>query len=163
MLLCTCRCEPATNQNTLCNFIHSPTNYYIVVSNETDTILQSVGVLARDKNSKCNQFIVFFLCFYLFRNCELHNTSDPSSSWQLSICENRCSDLKMLSIECIDQLSIQTLLNNSNSEAIHRLVAWAFNFSCYDPTTYAVPGVPIGNTSCDNVNYIDDLLPRKCR
>ena len=120
-----------------------------------------MGVLAQNKNSKCNQFIVFFLCFYLFRNCELHNTSDPSSDWQLSICENRCSDIKTLFIECIDQLSIQTLLNNSNNEATHIFIAWILNFNCSDPTTYAVPGVPIGNTytSCDNVNYIDGLLP----
>ena len=163
IILCTCRCEPATDQRTLCNFIHSPTNYYIVVTNESEAILQSVGVLAQNKNSKCNQFIVFFLCFYLFRNCELHNTSDPSTGWQLSICTNRCSDLKTLSVECIDEYSINALLEMSDNEAIPIFIAWAANFRCSDPSTYGVPGVPIGNTSCDDVSYIDSLLPSKCR
>ena len=39
------------------------------------------------------------------------------------------------------------------------MVAQAFNFDCYDPTTYAVPGVPLSNTSCDNISFIDGLLP----
>ena len=158
ILLCTCRCEPATDQTTLCNFIHSPTNYYIVVTNESEAILQSVGVLAKNKDLKCNQFFAFSLCLYLFRNCELHNTSDPSSGWQLSVCKNRCSDLNKLTVECIDQSGIQTLLENSNNEAIPIFIAWALNFNCSDPTSYAVPGVPISNT-CDNISFIDGLLP----
>ena len=160
MLLCTCRCEPAiaTDQTTLCPFIHSSTNYYIVVSNESKAILQSVGVLAKNKDFKCHQFIGFSLCLYLFRNCELRNTSDPSSGWQLSVCKNRCSDLSKLSLECVNQSNIPTLLENNN-EAIHIFIAWALNFNCSDPTSYAVPGVPISNTSCDNVSFIDGLLP----
>ena len=145
----------------MCTFIHSIT-HHIVVSNESDAILQSVSELrqSNSKSNKCNQFIDFFLCFYLFRNCELRNTSDPSSGLQLSICQSKCSGLFEIGNECLDESDFQTLLEISKyNEAVQEITAWAFNFNCYDPTTYAIPEVPISNTSCDNVSFIDDLLP----
>ena len=160
ILLCTCRCEPATKQSSVCAFIPSHTNYHIVVSNESEAVLQSFVALAHSKNNKCNQFIVFSVCFYLFRNCELRNTSVPSSGLQLSICQSKCSDFIELIVECIDDGNFETVLNDSNyNEAVHKFVAWTFNFNCYGPTSYAVPGIPISNTSCDNLSSIDDLLP----
>ena len=116
--------------------------------------------LTQSKTNKCKQFIAFFLCFYLYRTCELRNTSDPSSGWQLSICKNKCASLVKVGIECLNESNFQTALENSNNnEAVQEIVALSLNFNCYDPTTYAVPGVPISNTSCDNIIFIDDLLP----
>ena len=92
----------------------------------------------------------------MFRNCELHNTSDPSSGLQLSICKSKCSGLSKIGVECINESDLQTLLEISN---YNEIIAWALNFNCYDPSTYAVPGVPISNTSCDNLSFIDGLLP----
>ena len=122
--------------------------------------MQSVSELRQSENNKCNQLIAFFLCYYLFRNCELRNTSDPSSGLQLSICRSKCSGLLKVGNECLDESDFQTVLEiSNNNEAVHEIVAWALNFDCYDPTAYAVPGVPISNTSCDNIGLIDGLLP----
>ena len=160
IFLCSYRCEPATKHTNLCNFIHSTTHYHIVVSNESEAILQSVGELIQSKSNKCNQFIGFAICLYLFRNCELHNTSVPSSGLQLSVCQSKCPSLLKIANECIDESDFQTLLENSNyNEAVREIVVWTMNFNCYDPTTYAVPGVPISNTSCHNMSFIDGLLP----
>ena len=100
--------------------------------------------------------MAFSFCLYLFRNCELRNTSDPSSGLQLSICQSKCSGLSEIGVECINESDLQTLLEISN---YNEIIAWALNFSCYDPMTYTVPGVPISNTSCDNISFIDGLLP----
>ena len=144
----------------MCNFIHSATHYHIVVTNESETILQSVTELIQSKSNKCNQFIAFSLCLYLFRNCELRKTSDPSSGLQLSVCQSKCSGLLKVASECLDESDFQTALEISNyNKAVHEIVAWTLNFNCYDPTTYAVPGVPISNTSCNNLSFIDGLLP----
>ena len=144
----------------MCNFIRSATNYHIIVSNESDALLLGLNDLKQSKSNKCNQFIAFSICLYLFRNCELRNTSDPSSGLQLSICKSKCSSLLKVSSECFPKRDFQTAHENSNNnEALQEIVGWAFNFSCYDPTTYAVPGVPISNTSCDNISFIDGLLP----
>ena len=144
----------------MCSFIHSPPHYHMVISNESEAILQSLSELRQIKSNKCNQFIAFFLCFYLFRNCELRNTSDPSSGWQLSVCQSKCPSLFKVGIECLDESDFQTALENSNNnEAVQEIVALSSNFNCYDPTTYAVPGVPISNTSCDDISFIDRLLP----
>ena len=160
IFLCTCRCEPVTEHTNVCNFIRSITHYHTVVSNESEAILESLSDLTRSKSNKCNQFIAFFLCYYLFRNCELHNTSDPTSGLQLSICKSKCSDLYKVGSECLDESDFHTALEISKyNKAVHEIVAWAFNFSCSNPTTYAVPGVPISNISCDNVSFIDGLLP----
>ena len=143
----------------MCNFIHDfPIHYHIVVSNESEAMLQSVSDFTRSKNNKCNQYSAFTICFYLYRKCELHNSSDPSSGLQLSICQNKCSSLLKLSVECIDENDFQTGLEDSN---FREMVAWGLNFNCYNPITYAVPGVPISNTSCDNISFIDGLLPSK--
>ena len=140
----------------MCNFIHdhSPTRYHIVVSNESEAILQTVSELKQSESNKCNQFFAFFLCFYLFRNCELHNSSDPSSGLQLSICQSKCSSLLKFTSECLDESNFKNV-----DEALQEIVAWASNFNCYNPSTYVVPGVSISNTSCDNVSFIDGLLP----
>ena len=160
IFLCTCRCEPVTGHTSLCDFIHSFTHYHIVVTNESEVIMQAAFELAQRKNSKCNQFLAYSLCLYLFRNCELRNTSDPSSGWQLGICKNRCSDLMKVGVECFNGSHFQTAVENlSDNEDIIEFAAWAMNFSCYDPTTYAIPGVPISNTSCDNISFVDGLLP----
>ena len=45
------------------------------------------------------------------------------------------------------------------NEEIFKLDAYVSNFNCSDSTTYAVPGVPISNTSCDDISFIDGLLP----
>ena len=159
IFLCACRCERATKQTNVCNFIHSPTHYHIVVSNESEAILQSLSDLTWSKSNKCNQFIAFSLCYYLFRYCELQNTSDPSSGLQLSICKSKCSGLLEIGSECLYESDLQTLLEFSNyNKAVQEIVAWALNFSCHVPTTYAVPGVPISNTSCDNISFIDGLI-----
>ena len=63
-----------------------------------------------------------------------------------------------MTAECLDEDDFQTGLEDSNYK---EMVTWALNFNCYNPTTYAVPGVPISNTSCDNISFIDDLLPSK--
>ena len=123
-------------------------------------IVQAVFELTQRNNNKCGQFIAFSLCFYLFRNCELRNTSDPSSGLQRSVCKNRCSDLMKVGVECFNENHFQTVVENlSDNEDIFKLDAWVSNFDCYDPTTYAVPGVPISNTSCDNISFINGLLP----
>lgn len=155
LFLCTCRCQPAKGESTLCNFIHSPTNYHIVVSNESDVILQALSQHTQTNSNKCNQFSAFFICLYLFRSCKLHNVSDPSSAVQLSVCQNKCPAIFKLSDECVDRMTVQTLLNSSG--ALHTFIDWALNFSCYDPTSYAVPQVPISDT-CDNISFIDALL-----
>ena len=122
--------------------------------------MQAAFEYTQRKNNKCNQFLVFSLCVYLFRNCELHNTSDPSSGLQLSVCKNRCPDLMKVGVECFNESHFQTVVETlSDNESILKLAAWGLNFNCYDPTTYAVPGVPISNTSCDNISFIDNLLP----
>ena len=158
--LCTCRCGLATKLTNVCIFIYYATHYHIVVSNESEAILQSMIELPQKKSNVCNRFITFSICFFLFRKCELRNTSDPSSGWQLSICKNKCSGLKKVARECLDETDFQNLLESLNySEPAQEIVAWALNFDCYDPTTYAVPGVPISNTSCDNISFIDRLLP----
>ena len=162
-IYCTCRCELATKHASVCDFLDSATHYHIVVSNESEAILaialQSLSKLIRSKSNKCNQFIIFSLCFYLFRYCELHNTSDPSSGLQLSVCQSKCSSLIMIGSECLYESDFQTLLEVSNyNEAIQEIAVWALNFDCYNPITYAVPGVPISNTSCDNISFIDGLL-----
>ena len=159
MLLCTCRCEPVSKQTTVCSFIRSDTNYHIVVSNEIKEIVDSVAVLQQNKSNKCNQFLAFSLCLYLFRNCELSNASDPSSGLQLSICTSKCSSLYKVSGECIDDSNLMTVRNYSNNQAVHELIAWSNNFDCYDPSTYTLPNVPISNTSCDDISFIDRLLP----
>ena len=160
--LCPYRCEPATEHTSVCNFIHSAATYYhIVVSNESDAILKSLSDLThvQSKSNKCNQFFAFALCLYLFRNCELRNISDSSSGLQLSICKSKCSGLLKVTSECLYESDFRTLLEiSNNNEAVHEIVVWSLNFDCYDPTTYAVPGVPISNTSCDNISFIDGLL-----
>ena len=144
----------------MCSFIHSPPHYHMVISNESEAILQSMSELRQIKSNKCNQFIHFFLCFYLFRNCELRNTSDPSSGLQLSVCKSKCSSLFKVGSECFDESNFQIALENSNNnEAVQELAATSLNFNCYIPSTYAIPEVPISNTSCDNISFIDDLLP----
>ena len=104
--------------------------------------------------------MAFSFCLYLFRSCELRNTSDPSSGLQLSICKSKCSSLSKIGVECINETDFQTLLEISKyNEVVHEIVVWALNSDCYNPTTYAVPGVPISNTSCNNISFIDGLLP----
>ena len=145
----------------MCNFIQSPTNYHIVVTNESEAVLQTLGDFTQSNSNKCNQLSAFFLCFYLFRNCELHNTSDPSSGLQLSICQSKCPSLFKVGAECFEESNFQTstvLEKSNNNTAVQEIVATALKFNCHDPTTYAVPGVPISNTACDNVSFIDDLL-----
>ena len=159
--LCTCRCELDAEQNP-CAFIHSHSlhsHYHIVVTNETEATLQSWNDLTRSKSKKCNQFIAFSLCFYLFRNCELRNTSDPSSGLQLSICKRKCSGLTKLGNECFDESDISALENSNYTKTEYDIIAYALIFNCSDPSTYAVPGVPISNTSCDDIDFIDGLLP----
>ena len=115
----------------MCNFIRSATHYHIVVSNESEAILKSLSDLTQSKSNKCNQFIAFFLCFYLFRNCELHNATDTSSGLQLSICQSKCSSLLKVGNECFAKRDFLTALEISNyNEAVQEIVAWAFNFSC---------------------------------
>ena len=144
----------------MCNVIHSVTHYHIVVSNESEVIVQAAFELAQRNNNKCNQFIAFSFCHYLFRNCELRNSSDPSSGLQLSVCKNRCSDLMKVGVECFNESLFRTVVENlSDNEDIFKLAAWTLNFNCSDPTSYAVPGVPISNTSCDDISFIDGLLP----
>ena len=161
MLLCTCRCEPASKQSetTVCSFIRSDTKYHIVVSNEIKEIVDSVAVLQQNKSDKCNQYLAFTLCLYLFRNCELSNVSDPSSGLQLSICTSKCSSLYKVADECIDDSNFITVGQSSNNTAVHELIAWTANFNCFDPSTYTLPNVPISNTSCDHISFIDGLLP----
>ena len=159
MLLCTCRCEPATKQTNLCTFINSPTNYHIVASNESEAILDSFSVVLTNKSEECSQFIVFSLCFYLFRNCELHNASDPSSGLQLSVCKSKCSDISTVASGCFDISTIETVRKNSSNKAVQEFVAWSYLFNCSVPSTYTLPNVPISNTSCDNLTFIDRLLP----
>ena len=146
-------------QSRLLCFIRSDTNYHIVVSNETEAILDSVAVLKQNTSDKCNQFLAFTLCLYLFRNCELSNASDPSSGLQLSICTSKCSSLYKVSGKCIDDSNLMTVRNYSNNQAVHELIAWSNNFDCFDPSTYTLPNVPISNTSCDDISFIDGLLP----
>ena len=110
--------------------------------------------LTQSKSNKCNQLNTFFICFYLFRNCELRNTSDPSSGLQLSICQSKCSGILKIGSECITE---NNFVENSN-EAVQELTDLALKFNCYNPSTYAVPEVPISNTSCDNISFIDGLL-----
>lgn len=154
------RCEPATKLTNVCGFFPSPTSYRISVHNESEVILQSVVDLAHSKNNKCNQLVAFSACFYLFRNCELRNASDPSSGVQLRICQNKCPGLTQLIYECIDADNFQTVIEDSNyNEAVLELVDWALNFSCHNLSTYILPKVPISNTLCDNISFIDDLLP----
>ena len=122
--------------------------------------MQAAFELTQRNNKKCNQFIAFSFCHYLFRNCELRNTSDPSSGLQLSVCKNRCSDLMKVDVECFNESHFQTVVENlSDNEDIFKLAAWSLNFNCSDPTTYALPGVPISNTSCDDISFIDGMLP----
>ena len=139
----------------MCTLIHdySPTHYYIVFSNGSKALLQSVSEFTQGKNNKCNQFITFTFCSYLFRSCELHNLSDPSSGLQLSICQSKCSSLLKVTSECLDESNFQNV-----DEALQEIVAWYLNFNCYNPSSYAIPGVPISNTSCDNISFIDGLL-----
>ena len=139
----------------MCNFINSTTHYHIVVTNESEAILQSVNELTQTKNNKCNQFIAFSLCLYLFRNCELRNSSDPSSGMQLSICQSNCYGLLRITVECLDDSDFRALLQNSNYN--EEIAAWALNFNCYNPSTYGIPGVPISKTSCNNISFIDGL------
>ena len=143
----------------MCSFIRSNTNYRIVVSNETEAILDSVAVLKQNNSDKCNQFLAFTLCLYLFRNCELSNVSDPSSALQLSICTSKCSSLHKVASKCIDESNYETVAQYSNNQAVHQLIAWTRNFDCFNRSTYTLPNVPISNTSCDDISFINGLLP----
>ena len=161
IFLRTCRCEPATKLTNVCTFMHSHSlhsHYHIVIFNESEAILQLVGEITQNKSNKCNQLNAFFLCFYLFRKCELRNASDPSSGFQLSICQSTCSGLLKFDKKCFDESDFTALKNLNYSETVLEIATWAFNFNCYDPSTYAVPKVPISNTSCDDMSFLDGVL-----
>ena len=107
-------------------------------------------------NSKCNQFLALALCFYLFRSCEIHNVSDPTSGSQLPICRNKCAGLDIFYQECYNK---DDTIINSQDEVLLRLASLAEGFTCSDPDTYIIPQVPVSNRSCDDLSYIDYLLP----
>lgn len=152
------RCEPAKYRDA-CSIIRSSTNFQIVVSNESLIILQHVSKVIENKSNKCSRFISFFLCFYFFRECELSNVSNPSSGSQLIICRDKCAGVTELYQECvISGDNLETIAENSDSQAVHKFVSKAMGFMCSDPKTYAIAGVPISNTSCNDMSYIESLL-----
>ena len=130
----------------------------MAVSNQSEFILRHVSGITGNKTSKCSQFIAFALCFYLFRNCELGNVSDPTSGSQLIICSEKCTGVTELYKECISVENLQLAVNTQN-EALRTLFSLAARFVCSEPDTYIIPHVPVSNKSCDNFSYIDHLLP----
>ena len=156
------RCEQLVPHNSACGFILSRTKYKMAITNESEFILQhlsdatgSIGITS----SKCDQFVIFALCFYLFRSCELRNDSDPASGSQLTICKNKCGGIDEVYQECINKDKVQIFVANSTNEVLHHLVTLSERFMCSDPNTYIIPQVPVSNRSCDDVSYIDHLLP----
>ena len=129
----------------------------MAVSNQSEFIVQRVSEITANKSSECGQFIAFALCFYLFRNCELSNFSDPTSGAQLIICSEKCMGITELYKECV--IKQKFVVNTFESEALHSLISLAARFECSNPDTYIIPHVPISNRSCDNFSYIDHLLP----
>ena len=144
----------------MCSFYPSPTNYEIIITNESQFIVQSLSDSIRKIRNKCNQFLAFGLCFYMYRSCELHNVSDPDSGSQLPICRNKCEGLDRLAQECNKEV-LQFLFESLQNKALEDLVSLAARFMCSDPNTYIIPQVPVSNKSCDNLSYIDHLLPRE--
>ena len=63
--------------------------------------------------------------------------------------------------ECFDESDFTSLETSNYTKTEQKIITWVLNLNCYDPTSYAVPEVPISNTSCDNVSYIDGLLPSR--
>ena len=114
--------------------------------------MENVRELITNKSSKCTHFIAYMLCFYMFRVCE------PSDGSQLIICTDKCPGMTTLYQECISRSTLESVLENSQDDAVIKLMSSAANFSCSDPETYAVPGVPINQATCEDISYIDNLL-----
>ena len=158
--LLKCRCEVERPDHG-CSLFHSPTNYQLSITNKSQFIIEHLLSEVNSGSSKCDQFIVFGLCFYLYRSCELRNVSDPTSGSQLPICREKCAGFDKLYQECTNKEKLQIMVENSQIEALNNLVTVAERFMCSDPNTYIIPQVPVSNKSCDNVSYINHLLPRE--
>ena len=132
------RCEPA-QYNDVCNLIRPATKYQMAISNESELLVRFVSESASNYNtsSKCSQFFAFTLCFYLFRNCELSNVSDPTSSVQLTICSEKCTGVGELYRECIIQEELQSFRNNVEIESLRSLLSFAVTFECTHMHTHA--------------------------
>ena len=133
----------------------------MAITNESQFIVESLIDLTDSMNSKCNQYSAYSLCFYLFRSCELHNVSDPDSGSQLPICRNKCEGFDKLFQECTDKEKLQIAADTTQSKVLHNFVTSSERFMCSDPNTYIIPQIPVSNTSCDDVSYIDSLLPNE--
>ena len=154
------RCEQEQHRGDVCSFYPSPTNYQMAITNESQIILKLLSDITNNTGRKCNQFITFAVCFYLFRSCELRNVSDPTSGSQLTICPEKCAGIDKLIQECSD-ISVKGLLmvvENSQLEVLRNIIP-SSQIKCSSPDTYIVPQVPVSNRLCDNASYIDSLLP----
>ena len=153
-----CRCD-REQHNHGCSLFHSPTNYQLLsITNKSQFIIEHLLSNVNSGSSKCDHFVLFGLCFYLFRSCELRNVSDPDSGSQLPICRNKCAGVDKLHQECYNEEKLQIAVGNSQIEALRNLVTLAERFMCFDPNTYNIPQVPVSNKSCDNVSTINHLL-----
>ena len=160
MTICSLyRCEHVQEQhNHLCHRFRSPTNYQITVTNEYQFILRFLGNNTKNKlSNECYEFISIFVCFLLFRSCELQNVSDPTSGSQLTICEDKCAGVDKLFQECTNTENLWIAVGNSTNELLHSLVSISVNFTCSNPDTYIVHRVPISRL-CTDLHYIDHLL-----
>ena len=157
------RCEHVQERpNHVCRRFLSPTNYQITVTNEYNLILRFLGNNTRNIfSNECYEFVTFFVCFLLFRSCELQNVSDPASGSQLSICKDKCAGVDKLYQECTNGEDLRIAVGNSTNEALRNLVSISANFTCSNPDTYIVRQVHVSRTECDDVSYIDHLLPSK--
>ena len=148
----------------MCSVYDSPTNYIMTTDKEGQILFQLLSVNTDKTNSKCNQFFALSLCFVLFRSCELRNVSDPDSGSQLPICRDKCAGVDKLYQECYNTEGIQTAASGSSQEkAFSVLISKAEKFMCSDPDTYIIPQVPVSNRSCDDISYMDHLLPAKSK
>ena len=124
--------------------------------NESQILFQLLNANTDKTNSKCNQFFALALCFYLFRSCELRNVSDPTSGSQITICREKCAGVDKLYQECYNK---DNTVINSQDEALLHLASLTEGFTCSDPDTYIIPQVPVSNRLCNDISYIDHLLP----
>lgn len=125
-------------------------------TNESQFIVQHFSNISAT-SGRCKQYRAFALCLYLFPSCELQNVDDPTSGSQLIICREKCAGFQKLYQECVNKEEIAA--ENSQNKALHELVSMAEKFMCSDPDTYIIPQVPVSMRLCDDISYIDHLLP----
>ena len=144
----------AQNQD-ICGLIQSTTQYHLVITNNTDHIVDTIREKVSSKSAKCNQFIAFSVCFYSFRDC------DRSDGSQLLICEDKCPLIISLYQECVNITVLKILKDNAKDNDTLEFLEFATTFNCLSPETYTIPDVHVNATRCATLPFLDSLTTGK--